>query len=557
MRGLLKSDPDGFCEAAARVLVSMEDAAGAEYLLRLVVENGLLVRVLADSRLNFGQVVKVSRAAFAADPNADIALAKAVADAAKENVPGSAKGLVRILRALDEIADITRTAPKLLGLLQHPDTHLRSKAVGIVGRCGKSVQWVTRQLKGADARTRANAVEALWGCQTEEVKTLLRAAAGDANNRAAGNALVGLYRAGDCWAVPALLQMSGRESAGSRVTAAWAMGALGDMRFKGALERLKEDPDPNARRHAALSLKAIEEKARSLPRAPWRMAAIWQPEPGTGHTRSIHLAIRATDGKDPEGLLPTQFAVSEGGAVVTDYRVEERRLPSTMAFVFVCPGAAGTSAGGGPSFADGVRHGLMWKRPRDVWATVRYRPARKGSLQATLIGQIIEIALPEQTPQEIAPPDFTSAAEPTPGTMRNGKEKPPQGSLWDALLGAVDSRKQLAPMDASPRIVVYCPWEAEAPLEAHVSKLSMLDAPVPIDFVTVGENPRLAETCRPATVTFHRCASEAEAAETVERLCITNLSQYIITYESKGRDAQTVVRIVTPDGWAEVSARGA
>ena len=548
MVDLLERDPEAFCHAAARMFAAVEESEASRFVLKLLLARGLALRVLIDPHLNFDQVLAITRAVVDADPNADLSLAKAVADAARENPAGSVHGLVRILQALDQIADVNRIAPRLLTLLRHPDARLRSKTALIVGRCGKSVPWVTRQMRDGDARTRANAIEALWGLGTEETRNLLRSAAADENNRVAGNALVGLYRAGDCWAISELLRKAASERADSRATAAWTMGALGDLRFKGVLGRMTEDKDPKVRRHAARSLEAIEAKARSLPRAPWRMAAISQWEPGEPATRAIHLAIRGADGNDPRGLLPTEFAVLEGAEIVTDYRIEERCLPQTMAFAFVFPYQA--SPDDGADFAQAVRRGLQWKRPRDLWAAVSFQPPRKWRLRATLMGEIIEIAPPDLTPQETALPDFTPAMDSPAGAMEGAPATQP-AILWDALLGAVTGCKRLAPLEAAPLVVVYCPYEAEAPLDKHVAKLAMLDRSVRIDVITESENPKLEELCRLTDGAFYRSASRHESVEKVERLSIANLSQYTIAYHSNRPAAEPQIRVVAPEGWVE------
>ena len=96
----------------------------------------------------------------------------------------------------------------------------------------------------------ASAVEALWGVDTAEAKTVLRAAARDANNRVAGNALFALYGIGDTWAISELFKMAASDSPQVRSTAAWAMGETGDPRFSETLGRLMSESNVVGRRRA-------------------------------------------------------------------------------------------------------------------------------------------------------------------------------------------------------------------------------------------------------------------------------------------------------------------
>ena len=74
----------------------------------------------------------------------------------------------------------------------------------MIGRGSKSTKWVMGRLSESDPRVRANAIESMWGVDTPEARTLLNFAVSDANNRVAGNALLGSVppgrslRAGRC-----------------------------------------------------------------------------------------------------------------------------------------------------------------------------------------------------------------------------------------------------------------------------------------------------------------------------------------------------------------------
>src|SRR5581483_2076277 len=134
--------------------------------------------------------------------------------------------------------------PSLVRLLRHPNPHIRSKAVLLIGRGNRSPKWIRQRLVDTDPRVRANAAEALWGVGTEEARDLLHSLVGDSNNRVAGNAVLGLYRLGDCAMITEILELAVHESAMFRATAAWVMGETGDPRFTEALAALLRDPQP-------------------------------------------------------------------------------------------------------------------------------------------------------------------------------------------------------------------------------------------------------------------------------------------------------------------------
>src|SRR5205085_1468063 len=104
----------------------------------------------------------------------------------------------RLMEILAAISDGARIFPSLVRLLRHPNPHIRSKAVLMIGRGNRSPKWVRQRLADTDSRIRANAAEALWGVNNDEAREILQSLVHDSNNRVAGNAILGLYRLGDC-----------------------------------------------------------------------------------------------------------------------------------------------------------------------------------------------------------------------------------------------------------------------------------------------------------------------------------------------------------------------
>jgi HEAT repeat protein len=237
----------------------------------------------------------------------------------------------RLTEILAEIADTSRMLPPLMRLLRHPNPYLRSKVVKIIGRGGRSVKWVRGRLNDPDPRIRANAIEALWGMDTPEARMLLKLAAGDANNRVLGNALLGLYYLGECSVLEDLVKLSAHESALFRGTAAWAMGQTGDLRFSDIVRRLLLESDGVVRKRALTALTRIKQ-ANALLRQTAQLHVAGRMLSGSSlkSLRRIMAAVTSDNSKEPPRVTPLQFTLSEGSRYVTSYRVNERPEPEAL-----------------------------------------------------------------------------------------------------------------------------------------------------------------------------------------------------------------------------------
>ena len=241
------------------------------------------------------------------------------------------------MEILSAISDGTRIIPCIISLVHQSNPYLQSKAVLMIGRINRNIKWVLNRLNDADARVRANAVEALWGVDTEEVRSALRAAARDKNNRVAGNALLALYQLGDCWAIPEITAMASHESARFRSTAAWVMGKTGDSRFSRVLARLVGEPGLTVRSRAFSALAQIKAAAvQSRQGNEWMVVARSQTGQSGGR-REINVTVCSKDGQEQVELLPTQFILTEGAHTVTNYSTEGRKAPGALAVAFVYP----------------------------------------------------------------------------------------------------------------------------------------------------------------------------------------------------------------------------
>ena len=549
----MDEDKERFYTCAFRLIRTFDDSEGARFLATLMLERGLLLRAFCDPLLPDPRVRGIIQALLAEDAGNDLVLAKAVVDQALGNqTPGALKALVRVINNLEKLSDARRIAPRLLPLLRHPDLRLRSKAVRIIGYCGKNRQWVERQLADADPRIRANAIEALWGSEDRESRELLKAVAQDDNNRVAGNAMLGLYKAGDCSAITDILKMAQNGPPAFCATAAWVMGETRDARFRDALKDLSDSTDPVVRKRAGLSLQALEaEAAKPELSLPWRVAAWSDPRecPESLSERvlkRLQVAVQCADGAEPPVIPATQFWVYEDKQPVLEYSVETLKVPDKLALAFLIPLMMDGSEL--PMVGAALR-ALVWKRPRDAWTAVRYKPPRRWNLTATLIGEIIEIAPPEELPLPVDQPVFFEDNESTAEAIQQLPTGPVHRCLWDAIVEAHEACAGMAAAGSEPYLAIYCPGDAGSPPERQVERLAALGPMVPIHCFARESDPFLEALCERSKGSYHRVNSDTGVMQTLEWFHIRLLARYGVSYRGAD-DAATNIQVHTAEGSA-------
>jgi HEAT repeat protein len=145
---------------------------------------------------------------------------------------------------------------------------LRSKAISVLGELDSVPPAVLldRVLNDADPRVRANAVEVLEARQKADYLPLLaqRARSAAANNRERANAIKALHAMKVKNANVALASMLRDQRAEHRISALWALKAVGWWQLLGEVGRLaKEDGNLRVRRYALGVLKGVAELMRA------------------------------------------------------------------------------------------------------------------------------------------------------------------------------------------------------------------------------------------------------------------------------------------------------
>jgi HEAT repeat protein len=528
---ILQVEPEGFYLAAIEILKKDMDSRAAQYLVTLLVSQDLLFRALCDSALDPERATALARQAYRADPTVDIRLARQLADAC--NSPG-ADGTVmaeRVLKILDEISDGTRILPSLMRILRNDNPYLRSKAVLMIGRSGRSLTWLKRVWE-SDTRVRANAIEAVWGIDTAEARGLLEWGARHRNNRVAGNALLGLYKLGESSPLPELVKMAGHDSPRYRRTAAWVMGETGDPRFSEVLGRMIADSDGDVRKAVFAAVGRIRTAAaQALSAGGWLVAGSCGPkDPGTGQRR-VSVAVVTADGSESPRVLPVQFMLSENGQTVWSYRVVERMAPDPKSVIFLFP----RNHSGKPSDQSGLRC-LLWNRFTDLWSAVPYSGAE---------------ASPSEAAEGLELPSFIANASTAARTFQEAPKRTDCTGFWTAVQRAVLPGNTA--LRGKRHVIVLAPDEVDGNADnALISAVKASRASIQV--VSTSANPLLREFCRRIDGHFHYVEDNPAIEEAISLAYLSLLARYEIRYQPVFPDAASLkLRVHTPAGWGEMT----
>lgn len=262
MRRLASDAPAIFAPVAVSMLLKGSETPGFRYLAMLLVKQPSLFKQLSNP-LAFSrpQAITLSRQLMSVDPSLDIRFARQL-PARNGTTPDTINGLAaeRALDILDEISLGKRVVPILSHLTRHPDQKISSKATLLIGKRVQNVEFAKRLiLDETDPRIRANAIEAVWGNDSPPVQQLFWKCVEDRHNRVVGNAMVGLYLAGEEKINGVVSRFSRDYKADFRMTSAWTMGRMGNADFVPLLSSLIKDQHPGVRSAALRSLQNIRQ----------------------------------------------------------------------------------------------------------------------------------------------------------------------------------------------------------------------------------------------------------------------------------------------------------
>ncbi len=533
IRELLEGDRDGFYSSALDILRSQGDSRGCQYLVTLFVSYDLLRRALCDPVLTKPQALTLARSATRIDSMTDVSLAKALAESFGDGgEPMPAEHAARLMAVLGEISDGSRIQSSLMRLLRHPNPYLRSQAVKMIGRGSRSVRWVQKRLQEADSRVRANAIESIWGLDSEEARALLLATTRDNNNRVAGNALAALYRLGDHRVIPDVIKMAQHESALFRSTAAWVMGESGDPRFTESLAGMLRDSDQAVRSRSLTALGRIKNAlAQSRLNKPWVVTGRMSLGAASKGNRRLRVAVAGTEDQTEPFILPTQFLVLENGQAIMEYRIHEKTRAEAMSVVFA---ASRDMVRSSTAWSRGVTACRSWKRPSDLWAVSAYLA---GEGEDGSPGPVDE------------PLPFVSGADALDKALAQPEARSECTELWRTILRAV--RSDQGQNRGKRHLIVFSHAD---PLRSAGEGLvsTVLSSRASVQVISTIASPKVEDFCRRAKAGFQVAETDDEIVRLLELAYLNLLARYEITWNSP--HAETVdlrVRVITPAGWGE------
>ncbi len=264
MRRLLEKDPPSFLCSACRILKTGAEGPGASDLMDVLWGNPVLVGSLLNPLLlPVETAIGFAKRWSEFDPMLDIKLLHMGFPADGATVrDGDILRAKRVLALVTEMPARRHILFPLVSLLRSPDPQVRSKAAALYGRTSHNAEWVRRRLAETDPRVRANAVESLWGEESEEAQAVLQEAARDPNHRVAANALIGLDYVGAREVASSLKKMAASDDPLARSAAAFAMGRTGRVEYVPVLEAMLKDSGQHARSQALRALIRIRKLQR-------------------------------------------------------------------------------------------------------------------------------------------------------------------------------------------------------------------------------------------------------------------------------------------------------
>jgi len=167
IRELLVRQPERVCAAALDLVKNDGTGEGYDYLISLILDNNLLLLALANPNAFPPKTVAELAAGLSRiDQQLDVKLLHLALDLTAE-VPQCAR-VPHVLDIIDEISDCSHLAPFLMKLAKHPNKRIRSKAILLLVRAHRNVDWLQQQMSDDDPRFRANAIEGLLFTQPSE-----------------------------------------------------------------------------------------------------------------------------------------------------------------------------------------------------------------------------------------------------------------------------------------------------------------------------------------------------------------------------------------------------
>ncbi|MCX6629906.1 MAG: HEAT repeat domain-containing protein, partial [Candidatus Solibacter sp.] len=246
--------------AAAMSLLDGKDMPGCESLLTdvLLESPAFVLYLTAPDRFDHATVIAICRDLLSLNPSFDIKLARLLPKRYSDEHSLETATVLAILDILNEISTGPRLIPVLKHLEQHADERIASKVLLLLGSRLHNRHWLSKNLQTAEPRARASLVESLWRSRSDNARRVFAEALHDGSSRVVGNALVGLFLAGEPGIAKLALKMLRDPRPSFRWTAAWVLGTLADTDHLDALRVATADADPGVQRSALRAVGILE-----------------------------------------------------------------------------------------------------------------------------------------------------------------------------------------------------------------------------------------------------------------------------------------------------------
>jgi HEAT repeats len=279
-----------------------------------------------------------------------------------------------VLDLLDEVSHGDRLVPSALKLLKHSNPKIRSKAALLIGRRKQNLSWFTNLSEEYDARVRANVLESLHGLKSDFVQRLFQDNVADANNRVAGNAVMGLYLLGHSTSIPLINEMAVRSEANFRNTSAWIMGQTANPRFVETLTRLIQDPEELVRRQAFRALVLVKKAQRSMMEQPQLHVSLGAPQIASDQ-QTVSATLHDESGQPVRGLPATKLLLKADSKSVNEYSLEEYECRTSLSIGFAVCLQSENDTETEEQLRKAIDSCSVLRRPTDRWAIAKNVPA--------------------------------------------------------------------------------------------------------------------------------------------------------------------------------------
>ena len=398
MRQWKDNDHADFLAKSIEVLKRGEDNSFTQLILGLCRADGASIQqiLFTANLLSLDEAARVVRLASKSDPGFQVHLVAAVmTEIEKAGSSVRSEDLAQLMEMLVHAVDANRLIPFLAKLCEHGDERIRSKAVLLTGRVARRLPKSMQLLRDVDPRVRANAVESLWGRKDAEAIQFLKEASLDSHHRVAGNALLGLYQAGDLSSIQGIVKMANDTEVGRQLAGIWLLGQTRDPRFVNFVQ-LALSTSTGRQKYALLKAgRMIKQRRDELMTKPaLRMEAVRTERIENGQVLATFLVF-TDEGRIcmPDDILATNAVVMDGEMRIDHLRWAAWGGAENVHAAFLVPMRKGVGESFATQLVSAMELGISGKRRGDRWAIQKYE------------------LIPDSDASQVAPVEFSDSAD--------------------------------------------------------------------------------------------------------------------------------------------------